>query len=600
MGHQATVTTKACKSYTRAHTEEYNTLNVGIDVVFTECAEQCELQNEADGWVLVDAAISFDLQATRLNEKNKAPTTPRLGTIGRCQLGKLKVPAKEPGAPSLRCGAKKRHSYSYEEKAAALEIFDKVAEEKQQGLTDNVGEETAARTGIPAGNFPHWTPVKVRATIFANAGQSQLKRLRKRKRHNTGLFPKMEKQLYSELCVHRKEGRRCGPLWLSVRGKQILSAMKTAADSTAQQPAVATESTPEDASTSVAASEAVCYVCMAVGYGPEELPANGCAVCGLGWHHICSQPACARCNPDEDLPASKVPPPISTAGSAEPVTAEQSTPSPVHKRVVVFKGGPDWRRRFAKRFGLAKRRRTNNKNKSKGERTSAILDWQSTYFQMLRGAGAPANTTIDDKWGRFLPTHRINVDKSPLGFISGLQYTYEEKGASEVWINTPSGSSLEKRQCTLQICYVADARGHAQPRLAIIFRGMGKRLSQVEKEAWDKRVDVYFQGKAWADRDFSLEWLEKTYIPWAKGSPGEKLLLMDNLDSQVHLPFRKKLKLDGNTLAWYFEPGATDLIQPTDRHLAQLLKQIIAQELENWLEDDDNLANQVGKWHFDC
>ncbi|KAK3244491.1 hypothetical protein CYMTET_45896 [Cymbomonas tetramitiformis] len=103
--------------------------------------------------------------------------------------------------------------------------------------------------------------------------------------------------------------------------------------------------------------------------------------------------------------------------------------------------------------------------------------------------------------------------------------------------------------------YVADARGHAQPRLAIIFRGMGKRLSQVEKEAWDKRVDVYFQGKAWADRDFSLEWLEKTYIPWAKGSPGEKLLLMDNLDSQ-------------------------------------LLKQIIAQELENWLEDDDNLA----KW----
>ncbi|KAK3247840.1 hypothetical protein CYMTET_42675 [Cymbomonas tetramitiformis] len=39
-------------------------------------------------------------------------------------------------------------------------------------------------------------------------------------------------------------------------------------------------------------------------------------------------------------------------------------------------------------------------------------------------------------------------------------------------------------------------------------------------------------------------------------------------------------------------PNCTDLLQPVDRHIAQYLKTLIAKELENWLEDDDNLA----KW----
>ncbi|KAK3277022.1 hypothetical protein CYMTET_14945 [Cymbomonas tetramitiformis] len=102
---------------------------------------------------------------------------------------------------------------------------------------------------------------------------------------------------------------------------------------------------------------------------------------------------------------------------------------------------------------------------------------------------------------------------SPKG--TALQDTYAEKGSKEVWINTPSGSSLEKRQCTLQVCYAADARGRAQCRLALIFRGLGQRITALEKESWDERVDVYFQANAWADRDFCLKWLERTYGPWA-------------------------------------------------------------------------------------
>ena len=65
------------------------------------------------------------------------------------------------------------------------------------------------------------------------------------------------------------------------------------------------------------------------------------------------------------------------------------------------------------------------------------------------------------------------------------------------------GSGLEKRQCTLQVCVRATGK---QPKLAIIFRRKGKRISDDEKAAWHEDVDVYFQANAWADTDFSVEW----------------------------------------------------------------------------------------------
>ncbi|KAK3248656.1 hypothetical protein CYMTET_41881 [Cymbomonas tetramitiformis] len=166
---------------------------------------------------------------------------------------------------------------------------------------------------------------------------------------------------------------------------------------------------------------------------------------------------------------------------------------------------------------LGKRSRTNNKGKSKGDREEEIRQWHVGVYKLLQGEKAAESVQLDEKWGRFTPAQRINVDQSPLGFISGLQDTYAEKGSHEVWISTPSGSSLEKRQCTLQVCYAADvASGKIQCRLALIFRGEGKRITELERLSWDARVDVYFQTNAWADREFCLAWLERTYGPWAK------------------------------------------------------------------------------------
>ena len=70
-------------------------------------------------------------------------------------------------------------------------------------------------------------------------------------------------------------------------------------------------------------------------------------------------------------------------------------------------------------------------------------------------------------------------------------------------------------------------------RCAIIFRGKGH-VSKIEKQAYDKRVDVYFQSHAWADSDFCMQWARRTFQEGLKGEDGklpaaQSLLLMDNL-----------------------------------------------------------------------
>ena len=107
-----------------------------------------------------------------------------------------------------------------------------------------------------------------------------------------------------------------------------------------------------------------------------------------------------------------------------------------------------------------------------------------------------------------LPSQRFNVDQSTLPFAITTKRTYEliKKGDRyhKVWISQP-GSGLEKRQCTLQVCFRPTGK---QPKLAIIFRGKGKWITKEEKAAWHKHVDVYFQENAWADTDFSVAWAQ--------------------------------------------------------------------------------------------
>lgn len=113
------------------------------------------------------------------------------------------------------------------------------------------------------------------------------------------------------------------------------------------------------------------------------------------------------------------------------------------------------------------------------------------------------------KWGRFVKELRDNTDQVPLGFVTGQEDTWGQRGAKRVHIGQ-SFPGLEKRPCTVQPTIGA---GGKKTRCAIIFRGKGTGITKLEKAAHDKRVDVFFQPKAWADSDFCMQWLERCFRP---------------------------------------------------------------------------------------
>ena len=130
-------------------------------------------------------------------------------------------------------------------------------------------------------------------------------------------------------------------------------------------------------------------------------------------------------------------------------------------------------------------------------------------------------------------------------------------------------------------------------RCAIIFRGKGH-VSKVEQQAYDKRVDVYFQSYAWADSDFCIQWARRTFQRGLKGADDElpaaqSLLLMDNLHGHTTEEFKMYLHMFCNTLLWHFPAGCTDEVQPIDAGYGRRLKVNTGQALDEWFRHGDNL-----------
>lgn len=239
---------------------------------------------------------------------------------------------------------------------------------------------------------------------------------------------------------------------------------------------------------------------------------------------------------------------------------------------------------FLRRYNIRMRAKQRNRKQPKGAYREALINWHSTTRERLIRTGF--EDEYDAKWGRFKPEQRINVDQSPMPFAMNPKRTYElveENGRyHKVWIAQP-GNGLEKRQCTLQVCF--NPAGD-QPRLAIIFRGKGKRISDEEKLAWHKDIDVYFQENAWADTEFSVKWAEKTLANSVKDKE-RFVLFCDNLSAQISTPFKEAVsKLGG--VCWFGLPNATDLWQPVDAGYAELLKTFVFQMQNEWLDKEDN------------
>ncbi|CAM9872033.1 unnamed protein product [Ectocarpus sp. 6 AP-2014] len=199
---------------------------------------------------------------------------------------------------------------------------------------------------------------------------------------------------------------------------------------------------------------------------------------------------------------------------------------PQDPRAKAFRPSFRFAQKWATRHSLSKRRRSNSKNKSVEERLPKIRKWHRECRKLLqqprvhggkvipweRQAPVSDGGSVEQpgalipyegpygKWGRFVKELRDNTDQVPLGFVTGQEDTWDKRGAKRVHVGQPF-PGLEKRQCTVQPTIGA---GGKKTRCAIIFRGKGTGITKVEKAAYDKRVDVFFQPKAWADSDFCM------------------------------------------------------------------------------------------------
>ena len=130
-------------------------------------------------------------------------------------------------------------------------------------------------------------------------------------------------------------------------------------------------------------------------------------------------------------------------------------------------------------------------------------------------------------------------------------------------------------------------------RCAIIFRGTGKRMSKVEKKAYDTRVDAFFQKNTWADSAFCLAWVEKCFRKslmqgWGRVPAEQSLLTLDNLHGQTTDKFKAYIK-ECNSLVRLYPGGCTDALQPIDAGLGAFIKVEVGKQLDLWLENGDNL-----------
>lgn len=261
-----------------------------------------------------------------------------------------------------------------------------------------------------------------------------------------------------------------------------------------------------------------------------------------------------------------------------------------------FLASRGWVQRFARRKKLTRRSKTNVKLEALSERLPAIRQFHRDLRAYLKIPISP-DIALDPKYGRYPPGLRINMDQVPLPFIQDLDRTWDVKGARRIWIKQPGSGSLSKRQATLILTISGGDVIKVKPGL--IFRGTGQRISAAERAAWDPAVDVFFQKKAWFDGVVAGQWVKKSLAPAVEAAlaalpAGHRVLLYaDNLAAQTSPDFKRDLnacRVD----RWLLPKNCTDIVQPVDGGAGRYVKQHVAANQNDWLDDDDNLEKWEG------
>lgn len=166
-----------------------------------------------------------------------------------------------------------------------------------------------------------------------------------------------------------------------------------------------------------------------------------------------------------------------------------------------------------------------------------------------------------------------------------------------VEVKTPN-DALRKRFCTGHLAF-ADRPWEQQFPCCLVFRGKGLRISAAERAAYDPRVKVFFQPKAWVDRAVLSE-ITKAFIEHeiqtSYGIDKEALWVGDNLECQTRPEFRSQMKEGMNATVKHYPPKTSDKgCAPVDNGLGGMWKAKIGEIQEAWLENDENAL----KWDND-
>jgi hypothetical protein len=135
----------------------------------------------------------------------------------------------------------------------------------------------------------------------------------------------------------------------------------------------------------------------------------------------------------------------------------------------------------------------------------------------------------------------------------------------------------------MQLCISPDGQ---QVRAGLIFKGKNRgpatnsawkigtkprgapNGTECESELWDKRVWVRFQECAWADPEYSRDWIDNCFCvdidSMEGGTEEETILFADNLGGQKEPqgPFKEIAHVLGNCLVWNLPKNCTDGVRP--------------------------------------
>jgi hypothetical protein len=99
-----------------------------------------------------------------------------------------------------------------------------------------------------------------------------------------------------------------------------------------------------------------------------------------------------------------------------------------------FKDSHNWFRRFQKRHGIVLRRRTNKKKDYADDGRITVQRFHRNLRKSLKTQRRRNRSSIDPKYGRWLPTNRCNIDQVPLRFVTGQETTNDILGSKQVWV----------------------------------------------------------------------------------------------------------------------------------------------------------------------